>query len=92
MKTIALSSGSASSRLVFWLVATMVVLGVVFAIIEIPRAPDRLAVAVRPNRPAPTAAASAAYVGAVKSDTGVPDASAVFRGRETPLEEPAPTF
>jgi len=92
VKTIEHSSGTASTRLAYWLVAAMVVLGVVFAIIEIPWAPSRLADAATPIQAAPVAAASSALVGAATSGTSVPDASTVFRGREDPLEEPAPTF
>lgn len=92
MKAIAHASGSAFARLAYWLVAALAVVGVVFALIEIPWTPGRLAAAVSPMPVAPVAAASSALVGAVTSDTGVPDASTVFRGRETPLEEPAPTF
>jgi hypothetical protein len=70
----------------------MAVLGVVFAINEIPWTPGRLAVSATPIQSAPVAAASSALFGAVTSGTGVPDASSVFGGREDPLEEPAPTF
>ena len=92
MKTIAHSSGSASTRPAYWLVAAIAVLGAVFAIIEMSRTPDRVAVSATPIQSAPAAAASSALVGAVRLGTGVPDASTVFRGRETTPEESAPTF
>ena len=92
MKTIPHSSGAAPSRLAYWFVAAIAVLLVVLAISEIPWTPARHAAATAPVQAVLPLMASPARVGGDASGNGVPDASAVFRGRETQPEEPAPTF
>ena len=92
MKTIPHSSGAAPSRPAYWFVAAIAVLLVVFAISEIPWPPVRLAAAPPPVHAVLPLVASPSRVDGDAPGTGVPDASAVFRGRETQPEEPAPTF
>ncbi len=92
MNTIPLSSGAAPSRLAYWLVAAIAALLVVFAVTEIHWAPVTPEAATAPAHAALPPVAPPSRVGGNASGTGVPDASAVFRGRETLPEEPAPTF
>jgi hypothetical protein len=92
VKTIPHSSGAAPSRLAYWFVAAIAVLLVIFAISEIPWAPVRFAAATAPVHAVLPMVESPSRVDGDASGNGVPDASAVFRGRETQPEEPAPTF
>jgi hypothetical protein len=84
-------SNRTSNRLAWRLLAAAAVPALTLALLGTPRAVPRLV------SPAVQLPAAATAVPPSRSDshaagTGVPDASAVFSGRDAPLEEPAPTF
>lgn len=92
MKTATHPSFPETSRLAHWLLAAMAVLVLMVAVAEILWTPAKLAASIAPAHAAAHALPPAARAGVDAADTSVPDAAAVFNGRETTPEQPTPTF